>query len=246
MRIRLLVANYFNNEEMKQQIYQDFLNNDININKYYFSEDENDIIELDNQFDLPIYLNRASKEEFIRAITILRENMVKTERSVHLSGRFWHSYILLTMRDYVVEKYPQVKEGYDEFRKVVLKYFDWENYIYKCMIAAEYIENSAVETEEEKLYLSEIIVENLDLYNYLIKYTIFRNKQFILNLLRIIDEEGVSEEIKKKVQNEAGKDLRLSRMIVYEMNKRYPNIMYPLLSKDELKEEFYEMKKIYS
>ena len=114
------------------------------------------------------------------------------------------------------------------------------------MIAAEYIENSGLTSEEEKIRISEIIFENLDLYNYLIKYNIFRNKQFILNLLMVIDEEGLSEELKKKVENEAGKDLRLSRMIVYEMNKRYPVVMYPLLDKEELRDELYNMKKIYS
>ncbi|CAM3376250.1 hypothetical protein [Nosocomiicoccus ampullae] len=145
-----------------------------------------------------------------------------------------------------MDHYPQIKESLKEFNNIVFKKFDWENYIYKCMIAAEYIENSGLTSEEEKIRMSEIIFENLDLYNYLIKYNIFRNKQFILNLLMIIDEEGLSEELKKKVENEAGKDLRLSRMIVYEMNKRYPVVMYPLLDKEELRDELYNMKKIYS
>nr|WP_219490141.1 DUF6339 family protein [Nosocomiicoccus ampullae] len=172
--------------------------------------------------------------------------MVHTERSIHLDRRFWHSYLIQVMRNYILDHYPQIKESLKEFNNIVFKKFDWENYIYKCMIAAEYIENSGLTSEEEKIRMSEIIFENLDLYNYLIKYNIFRNKQFILNLLMIIDEEGLSEELKKKVENEAGKDLRLSRMIVYEMNKRYPVVMYPLLDKEELRDELYNMKKIYS
>lgn len=243
MRIRLLKEGYFNNEELKQQIYTDFLNGEIEVSKDYFSED---IVNIDEPFEFPIYLANAPIEDFVEAISVLRKNMVHTERSIHLDRRFWHSYLIQVMRNYILDHYPKVKESLKEFNNIVLKKFDWENYIYKCMIAAEYIENSGLTSEEEKIRISEIIFENLDLYNYLIKYNIFRNKQFILNLLMVIDEEGLSEELKKKVENEAGKDLRLSRMIVYEMNKRYPVVMYPLLDKEELRDELYNMKKIYS
>ena len=52
-----------------------------------------------------------------------------------------------------------------------------QNYIYKCVLAAQYV-NDNVETEEERQRYYELIFDNLDLYNYIIKYEIFRNDKF--------------------------------------------------------------------
>ena len=51
----------------------------------------------------------------------------------------------------------------------MVKNFDWQNYIYKCVLAAQYV-NDNVETEEERQRYYELIFDNLDLYNCFIKW----------------------------------------------------------------------------
>ncbi|MGX9136215.1 hypothetical protein ACWV26_18005 [Rummeliibacillus sp. JY-2-4R] len=43
-------------------------------------------------------------------------------------------------REFILENYPIVSTGIKQFENIVIKSFDWENYIYKCVLAAEYIE----------------------------------------------------------------------------------------------------------
>lgn len=79
-----------------------------------------------------------------------------------------------------------------------MKKFDWESYVYKCTLAAEYIQKARFENEEKEEQFIEIIHNNLDIYNYIIKYNIFRNAEFILKFLTVINDEGLSEIMKKK------------------------------------------------
>ncbi|MGS5800887.1 hypothetical protein ACVENB_04120 [Staphylococcus aureus] len=132
MEINLLNEGYKNNED----IYNDFLNGTINYDKDYFSKEYKII---DTVPDFPIYLANAHVNEFIEAVNILKLHMIYTDRDIHLNGKFWHSYLLVEKRDYIIEKYPQVKNSIKNFNNIVLKKFDWENYVYKCILAAEYI-----------------------------------------------------------------------------------------------------------
>ena len=56
MEIRLLIKGYKNNE----QFYQDFLEDKINSNEDYFS---NDIVTIADAPDFPIYMGRGSEDE---------------------------------------------------------------------------------------------------------------------------------------------------------------------------------------
>ncbi|WP_285398457.1 hypothetical protein [Lysinibacillus sp. fls2-241-R2A-57] len=86
-----------------------------------------------------------------------------------------------TLPTIIVEHYPQVLESYREFGNIVIKGFDRENYIYKCILAVEYIEG-ATELIFSKERYYELIVDNLDIYNYIIKYSIFRNGEFLVKI----------------------------------------------------------------
>ena len=59
-----------------------------------------------------------------------------------LNEGFWYSLLCVYKRDYLLEKYPQVEEGIRRFNNIVLKKFDWENYIYKCVLAAQYVNDN--------------------------------------------------------------------------------------------------------
>ncbi|WP_286131770.1 hypothetical protein [Bacillus sp. FJAT-25509] len=78
------------------------------------------------------------------------------------------------------------------------------------------------------------------MYNYIIKYEIFRNSSFLLNILDIIDELDLSKVMKSKIiwRENLGKDERVGRRVIFEFNKSYPVIMSPMLEKEDLKEWF--------
>lgn len=112
-------------------------------------------------------------------------------------------------------------------------------YSFKCILLAQYI-NDNIKDEEEKLRYYNLIIENLDLYNYIIKYEIFRNDKFLLNILDIIDDLNLSKTLKAKIKgrDDLGKDERVVRRVIFELNKSYPVIMSPMMEKEELKEVF--------
>ena len=80
----------------------------------------------------------------------------------------------------------------------------------------------------------------MDMFNYIIKYEIFRNGQFLINIMDIIAETGLSSILKAKIKNRPnlGKDERYGRRVIFELNKAYPIVMSPMLDKDMLKEYF--------
>mgnify|MGYP001342025079 CR=1 FL=1 len=236
MEIRLLADGYRDNE----QLYFDFIHDQIHESKEYFS---NETVNIKEAPDFPIYMGRGSKEvverNFFEAFRIISESYLQEDQDLIMYGNFWHSLLVTYKRDYILEKYPQVKNSYREFKNIVLKHFDWENYIYKCVLASQYITDN-VNSEEERERYYKLIVNNLDLFNYIIKYPVFRNDKFLLNILDIVDELGISEFAKAKIKGreDLGDDERYGRRVIFELNKSYPVVMAPMLSKEELKKYF--------
>src|SRR5699024_2345771 len=179
------------------------------------------------------------KQGFLEAFRTIAKSYLDTERDLLLDGRFWHSLLVTHKREYILDHYPEVGESISKFRNIVLKKFDWENYIYKCILGAQYI-NDHVDDEGERERYYELITDNLDIYNYIIKYEIFRNDKFLINVLDIIDELNLSKIMKAKIKGreDLGDDERYGRRVIFEFNKRYPIVMAPMLGKEELKEFF--------
>ena len=235
MEIRLLQKGYKNNE----QFYQDFLNDKINSNEEYFT---NDIVTIAEAPDFPIYMGRGSEEEkkqaFSKAFEVIASSYIHSDRDLHLDELFWHSLLVTKKREYILENYPAVKTDRKQFENIVIKSFDWENYIYKCVLATEYIEDLIDDPEKKKHYYH-LVLENLDIYNYIIKYAIFRNADFLIKILTIIDDLQISNIMKEKIKDrpDLGKDERVGRRVIFELNKKYPVVMSPLLDIESLKEE---------
>lgn len=243
MEIRLLKNGY----KKSERFYNDFLEDQIRSNDDYFS---GDVVYIDEAPDFPIYMGRGSesekKELFIEAVNVISKYYLKTDRDVHFEGGFWYSLFTVYKRDYLLEKYPEIKDSLSKFNNIVLKDFGWENYIYKCVLAAQYV-NDNVEDSEERLRYYNLIFDNLDLYNYIIKSEVFRNEKFLLNILDIIDEWDLSKVMKAKIKDrpDLGKDERVGRRVIFEFNKSYPVVLSPMLDKESLKEPFLEYLSYY-
>lgn len=243
MEIKLLKRGYKNNE----QFFNDFLEDKIKENEEYFSDE---IVKIDEAQDFPIYMGKGSesekKELFYKAFEVISKYYLNIDRDIHFSEAFWHSLLCEYKRDYLLEMYPEIKDDIKKFNNIVLKKFDWENYIYKCILAAQYI-NDNVSDEEDRTRYYGLIVDNLDLFNYIIKYEIFRNDKFLINILDIIDDLKMSKLLKAKIKgrDDLGKDERVGRRVIFEFNKSYPIVMSPMLDKDELKEKFLQYLSYY-
>ncbi|WP_286131771.1 hypothetical protein [Bacillus sp. FJAT-25509] len=131
MEIRLLKKGYKNNE----QFYMDFLDDKIKYKDEYFSED---VVIIDEAPDFPIYLAQRSelerKELFLEAFKVLSNSYLNTDCDIHLDELFWHSLLTTENRDYLLKQYPQIEESISHFNNIVLKDFNWESYIYKCVL----------------------------------------------------------------------------------------------------------------
>ena len=238
MEVRLLKKSVIRTEEF----YKDFLEGNIELKDEYFDGDK--VVYIDEAPDFPIYMAIKNEEEknklFKEAFDIISKYYIKTDRDIHLDEMFWYSLFCTKKREYLLEKYPQIKDSIDKFQNVVLKGFNWENYVYKCVMAAEYITDTTDDKDEQDRYFS-IILDNLDLYNYILKSEIFRNGKFLINVLDIIDEDKrLSPVLKAKIKDrpDLGDDERYGRRVIFELNKSYPIIMSPTMDKDELKELF--------
>lgn len=243
MEIKLLKKGYRNNEKF----YKDFLEGKLEEHSEYFSEES---IYLQETPEFPIYINTKDEQKrtslYMEAFEILSKYYINTDREIYFNEIFWHSFFTVYKREYLLENYPEIKEEMKTFHNIVLKPFDWENYIYKAVLAAQYITDNIEEVERYKYY--QLIIDNLDLYNYIIKYSIFRNDQFVINILKIIDEYQLTKLLKSKIKDrpDLGKDERIGRRVIFEFNKSYPIIMSPMLSKEELVPLFFKYLSYYT
>jgi hypothetical protein len=242
MEIKLLSDEYINGDN----IYQDFINNSIGSCEDHFSGES---IWIDHAPDFPIYMNVQAKDRmdlYSKAFNAMNDFYLKTPRDTHFDALFWYSLLLTHKREFLFNNYPEVKMSEKNFRNIVLKKFDWENYIYKSILAAQYISDNVTTLEERDRYYN-LVVNNLDVYNYIIKYEIFRNDKFLINVLDIIHEHQLSEILKAKVKGreDLGDDERVGRRIIFELNKSYPVVLAPTLSKEELEIHFLKHLKAY-
>ncbi len=249
IEVRLLKDKYKNNEDL----YDAFLHDKIIGNEEFLSGEK---VRIEAAPVFPIYMAKGTEgeknEKFITVFEVMKKFYIEMDRDIYLNERFWHSLLCQEHRDYLLDNYPEIIDGgLKEFKNIVLKGFDWENYIYKCILGAQYVTDNIVDENEQKRYYR-LIVENLDLYNYIIKYNIFRNDIFLIKILNIVDKYDLSKILKAKIKDKEiiekyhlGKDERYGRRVIFEFNKSYPVVMVPMLNDEELEEKFFEYLDIY-
>lgn len=244
MEINFLRQGYKNSEEF----YRAFLQDDLHSFGDKYIDKNNGTTILDAP-DFPIYLAKGSKEKkqelFLLLIDAISRSFRDLDREYLLDELFWHSYLCIYKREYLLEAYPVIKEDQKNFENIVTKDFDWENYIYKAILAYQYISEHVQQSDVARYY--NLIFENMDVFNYIIKYEIFRNSTFLVHFLEIIDETNTSKILKAKIKDrpDLGKDERYGRRVVYEFNKSYPIVLSPMLTKDQLRIYFDEFLSYY-
>lgn len=235
MQISLLTDDYKNDE----LFYQMFLNDEIWKSEYLSSEVLNIPVEIP---EFPIFFAIRDKDvretEYCKMIKIVADHVIQLDRDVVMDEKFWHSWLCLYKRDYLLDMYPQIRNDYQTFRNIVIKKFDWENYIYKALLIAQYVDEWVEPDKHDHYY--HLILQNMDMFNYIIKYEIFRNGRFLINIMDIIEETGLSKVLKARIKDrpDLGKDERYGRRVIFELNKAYPIVMSPMLDKEKLKEFF--------
>ena len=169
VKVKLLKSGYEKNEKF----YEDFVENRILNNEEYFTEET---VTFPSDIAFPIYMGKGNeeqkKEQFFEAFKILSKHYISSERDIHLDEKVWHSFLVTRQREYLIQKYPIILENQKEFSNIVTKKFDWENYIYKCVLATEYVEDSSSSEEEKNRYYNLIVgtshlVNSTNSYSYL-------------------------------------------------------------------------------
>ena len=209
----------------------------------YFS---GEVVHVKEAPDFPIYMGKGSEEEkailFKKAFEVMANCYLDTDRDIHMNEMFWYSLLCVHKREFLLSgSILRLSIVFKDFHNIVVKKFDWENYIYKCVLGAQYVKDNTNCDEDRNRYY-DLIVENLDVYNYMIKYEVFRNYKFIINVLDIINDRGFAKVLKAKIKDrpDLGKDERYGRRVLFEFNKAYPIVMSPMLDKDELEVLFME------
>lgn len=243
MEIRLLSDEYLKSSAL----YIDFLEDKVGKTEDQF---DNKSVYVNNPVDFPIYMNVSEgdrKKLFMEAFFAIGTNYLEVDREYLIDGQFWYSLFLLKKRSFLIENYPSILNDDVSFKNIVLKKFDWENYVYKCVLASQYVFDTTDNPQDRTKYF-EAIIDNLDLYNYIIKYSIFRNQEFLINVMDIVMDNTLSEILKAKIKDrpDLGNDERYGRRVIYELNKCYPIILAPTLKREDLEVLFLESLRKYT
>lgn len=235
MQISLLIDSYKNDE----QFYQVFLKDALWKSEYL----SNDVINIPEELpEFPIFFAIRDKDvretEYSKMIKSVADHVIQLDRDIVMDENFWHSWLCLYKRDYLLDTYPQIRNDYQTFQNIVIKKFDWENYIYKAILIAQYVDECTTSDQHDHYY--HLILQNMDMFNYIIKYEIFRNGRFLINIMDIIEETKLSKVLKSRIKDrpDLGNDERYGRRVIFELNKAYPIVMSPMLEKEKLKEYF--------
>jgi len=188
----------------------------------------------------------SSDEDFINSFMIMEEDYNEIDREYTMNPEFWYSLFVLHFREELIRDYPGIETDESYFNLAINKSFDWENYIYKMVLGAQYISENIVGRDRRNFYYN-LIVNNLDVYNYLLKKTIFRNDRFLIEILKIIDKHEISGLLKKKIKGreDLSDDERYGRRVIHEFNKSYPVVLSPMLGSDEIEKLFFRYLEMY-
>ena len=118
MESKLLSGNYKNDENF----YRAFLNDTLWQSEYLSNESKLIPRKLP---DFPIYLNRfdstSYENDYLEMLHAMTAYVLDIDRDITMDECFWHSWLCLYQREYLLEKYPKIKEKYSNFKNIVIK-----------------------------------------------------------------------------------------------------------------------------
>ncbi len=208
--------------------------------------------EVENISFFPIYIaegrDEEKKKQFLEGFNTIKLNYLILGKEILLDKIFWYSlFFTKDYRNYIIENYPQTLKSEKKFKNIVLKKFDWENYVYKLVLGADYISEEVVNEEHHDKYFN-LIFNNLDVYNYLLKSELFRNGKFMKNILDVIDKNNISSDLKKRILDieKPNVDKRVGREIIASLSQSYPTLFIHDLDYDDFEILFMKFYKQYN
>jgi hypothetical protein len=182
---------------------------------------------------------------WMNLISAVEECMENVPARLYEDGSFWFSLFLTRFQLELLEDYPQLKSSSKPLKNILLKQFNWENYIYKAVVIVK-LKRAALKRFGNDEIVN-LILDDLDLFNYLIKSPLFRNLDFILNIFELTRRSSFPVKLKSQIKSEKykQKDKRFGRRIVYELNKVYPVLFVQKFEIDELGNKMNEIIRQY-
>ena len=241
----------------EEDFYVSFLRGSLEEEGYF----SNQKVEIPDVEEFIFYIGSGRQEErkeiFKKLIKLMMHSFVDMKQEVFLSQNFWLSYISSKLRTSVIKNHPKIQESFSEFKLIVLRDLDWENYLYRAAIYGSILHDRVADSEELDEYI-DVINENMDVFNYILKKRVFRNDQFIFNMLQLLRRYTGTELIqflKFRDQTVMGRDVSPGRLLLTEMNTAYPTVLFPMLDYESFEdlffqylnhnEKIYELKVIY-
>lgn len=236
MKVNLLKENYKEDKEF----YNSFLNDSLEADGFI----SNDTILMPDIEPFPIYFGASQEKDdpdtLLDLIIFFKDNFIDLDMNIYMNELVLHSLIITNMREYILDKYPKIKDGENFFKIIVTRKFDWENYMYKAALIAKYVSDSIPDNEQMEYF--QLIIENLDIFNYIIKNKIFRNNDFFIKFFNVVKKENLSYVLKSKFKDSDNPliDLRIGRLVIQDFSNAYPALLSPLLPQEEF--DIYFMK----
>lgn len=233
MQIRKVDKRYFDSKELRDH----FVNGTLHEHHEFFLDEYYDTGDFDVRYFNPYAGNVKSPhvdEIWDHLISAVSEIMEGIPASLYEDGSFWFSLFLTRFQIELLEDYPQLKRTSEPLKNILLKQFNWENYIYKVIVIVKLKAVAMRRFGNTDVIIA--VLDDLDLFNYLIKSPLFRNLDFIVSVFELNRQNAFPVRLKSQIKSEKykQKDKRFGRRIVYELNKVYPVLFVQKFELQEL------------
>lgn len=179
--------------------------------------------------------DEQQKHDYLRAVNIIIKDYIKINREYRFDGLFWHSLIVGKFNQQVLDQYGS--EVDKRYNTMIMRSYDWENYVYKVNILADYLYSTNRTTPDAIENGIRLFLDNQDLTNYILKSSVMRNGHFYFNFLEAVDELELSDAMRSKIKYMNKPDDRVGRIILRDLMFEYPMNLITIASKEALKEE---------
>lgn len=229
--------------EDEKDFYESFLKGTLQENNY-FSDIKVTVPDVEDFITYGGNKNKKNnnKEVFKNLVKIFINNFVDLTQEIYMSPNFWKSYLVSKLRMSIIRNHPQINESFNAFKLIVLREFNWENYLYKAAIYGNILVDRVADESLRDEYI-DIIYDNSDTFNYILKKKAFRNDNFIFNMICLLYENkeyDLGGFLKKSFSYKDSRDIRVNRIILEEMNAAYPTILFPILDYEDFKSIFFQ------